>query len=351
MRFSNTVMKIWIDISNAPHAHFFKHLIKRLKEDVVVTTRAFDSVPQILDINNISYTIIGSHGGSDVKEKLLASSKRILELAEFIADQDIDLAIYKHSVEAPRVAYGLQIPSLCVVDNEHAVAQNKLMLPLSTKVVAPRCIPAEKIMQFGVKRKDLIQFNGICELAHVSNFTPDPGVLTTLGLNPDQKIVVMRPEPAKANYFNGDRKKTIIKKILQNNSFDQCVVFPRFDEQKKVLQFPNTVIPEEAVDALSLMYYADLVISAGGSMNREAICVGTPAISTYPEKLLSVTRFLIDLGLKKHSVQVPQILKYAHKLISSNGYRGKALKVLSQLENPTDVLLREIRTFAAEGFN
>ena len=343
-------MKVWIDISNAPHIHFFKNLVKRISAKVIVTTRAFDSVPQILDLNRIPYTIIGNHGGSDVKEKLLASSRRILELTEFIADQDVDLAIFKHSVEAPRVAYGLQIPSLCVVDNEHGVAQNKLMLPLSTKVIAPQCIAAEDIMQFGVKKEDLIQFNGICELAHVQNFEPDPHVLDQLGLDPDKTIVVMRPEPAKANYFNGDRKKTIIKKILENNTFNQCVVFPRFEEQEKVLHFPHTVIPDHAVDTLSLMYYADLVISAGGSMNREAICVGTPSISTYPEKLLSVTKFLIGLGLKKHSLSIPEIFSYAHELMVDTDYRKRASHILSHMEDPTDVILREVRAFAEEDF-
>ncbi len=342
-------MKVWIDISNAPHAHFFKQVIKKLKEratDVIVTTRAFDSVPEILNLNSIPYTVIGNHGGSDVKEKLKASAKRILDLTDFIADEEVDLAVFKHSVEAPRVAYGLQIPSLCVVDNEHAVAQNKLMLPLSTKVIAPKCIPAQEIIQFGVKKENLIQFEGICELAHVHDFVPDPGVLTELGLDADKKIVVMRPEPAKANYFNGDRKKTIIKKILQNNTFDQCVVFPRFEEQKKVLRFPNTVIPENAVDTLSLMHYADVVISAGGSMNREAICVGTPAISTYPEKLLSVTKYLIDLNLKKHSLSVSEILLYAKEFMSDAEYQEKAHHILSRMEDPVDVLLREIRTFS-----
>lgn len=339
-------MKIWIDISNAPHAHFFKHVIKKVKAKTIVTTRAFDSIPQILDLHNINYTIIGNHGGSGIKEKLIASSKRILELAEFIADKDVDLAVFKHSVEAPRVAFGLQIPSVCVLDNENAVAQNKLMLPLSTKVIAPQCIPAHEIMQFGVQKENLIQFNGICELAHVHGFTPDPGVLTELGLDPDKKIVVMRPEPVKANYFNGDKKKTIIKKILQNNSFDQCVVFPRIEEQKKVLHFPNTVIPEKAVDTLSLMHYAGLVISAGGSMNREAICVGTPALSTYPEKLLSVTKFLIEKGLKKHSTDIPEIIQYAHEFLEDATYRERALTILAQMENPVDVLLREVYDLA-----
>jgi hypothetical protein len=343
-------MKVWIDISNAPHVHFFKGLLKRIDAEVVVTTRAFDSVPQILDLNNIPYTIIGNHGGSDIKEKLLASAQRILELTRFIAEEKVDLAVFKHSVEAPRVAYGLQIPSLCVLDNEHAVAQNKLILPLSTKVIAPKCIPAEEIMQFGVRQEDLIQFNGICELAHTYEFTPDPSVLTRLGLDRDQNIVVMRPEPAKANYFNGDRKKTIIKKILQNNSFDQVVVFPRFEEQKKVLQFPHTVIPDEAVDTLSLMYYSDVAISAGGSMNREAICVGTPAISTYPEKLLSVTKFLIESGLKKHSLDVPEIVSYAHEFINDTCYRKNAVNMLQTMEDPTDVLLREIRSHEEEPF-
>lgn len=342
------MMKVWIDISNAPHAHFFKEVIKEMHAEVVVTTRDFDSVPQVLDLNNIDYTIIGNHGGSDIKGKLLASSKRILELAEFIAEEDVDLALFKHSVEAPRVAYGLQIPSLCIMDNENAVAQNKLMLPLSTRVVAPRCIPSEEILQFGVKREDLVQFNGICELAHVHNFTPSPRVLDELGLDPDKKMVIMRPEPAKANYFNGDRKKTIIKPILENSTFDQCVVFPRFEEQEKVLKFENTIIPEKAVDTLSLMYYGDLVISAGGSMNREAICVGTPAISTYPEKLLHVTTFLIHLGLKKHSVSVPEILEYAHELMAENGYRERARKILSSMEDPVDVVLREMRALVKD---
>jgi predicted glycosyltransferase len=337
-------MNVWIDISNAPHAHFFKDLINRIKGNVVVTTRNFDSVPAILDLNNIEYTIIGNHGGSDVKGKLIASAQRILELTDFIADHDIDLAVFKHSVEAPRVAYGLQIPSICVLDNENAVAQNKLMLPLSDKVVAPACISAKEITRFGVDTKNLIQFNGICELAHIRGFTPNPAVLTQLGLDRDKNIVVMRPEPAKANYFNGDRKKTIIKKILQNNSFDQVVVFPRFEEQKKVLQYDHTTIPDKAVDTLSLMHYADLVISAGGSMNREAICVGTPALSTYPEELLSVTKYLIDLGLKKHSVSIPEIFEYAHQLLKDNGYREKARTILSSMDDPIEILLHEIET-------
>lgn len=337
-------MNVWIDISNAPHAHFFKDLIKRLKGNVVVTTREFDSVPAILDLNNIDYTIIGNHGGSDVKGKLKASAKRILELTDFIADRDIDLAVFKHSVEAPRVSYGLQIPSLCVLDNENAVAQNKLMLPLSSKVVAPKCIPLKEITRFGVDAKHVIQFDGICELAHIRGFTPDPKVLTQLELTRDKDIVVMRPEPAKANYFNGDRKKTIIKKILQNNSFDQVVVFPRFEEQKKVLQYDHTIIPDTAVDTLSLMHYADLVISAGGSMNREAICVGTPALSTYPENLLSVTKYLINLGLKKHSVNIPEIFECAHQLLKDNGYREKAQTIVSGMEDPIEVLLHEIET-------
>lgn len=344
-------MKVWIDISNAPHVHFFKHLIRKINAKVIVTTRDFDSVPQILDLNKIPYTTIGNHGGSDVKEKLLASSKRILELTEFIAGENVDLAIFKHSVEAPRVAYGLQIPSICVMDNEHGIAQNKLMLPLSTRVIAPKCISPDEIMQFGVKSENLIQFQGICELAHVHDFTPDLDVLTQLELDPDRNIVVMRPEPAKANYFNGDRKKTIIKSILENNTFDQCVVFPRFEEQRKVLQFPHTVIPDEAVDALSLMYYADVVISAGGSMNRESICLGTPAISTYPEKLLSVTKYLIYLGLKKHSLSIPEIFAYAREFMADSDYRRRTLQILNQMEDPVQVLLREIRTFEKEDFN
>ena len=125
-------MKFWIDITNAPHVRFFKDVINYLKsegEDVIVTTRDFGDIHKLMDMYNLDYISIGHHGVS-LYEKLKTSTDRIGEMIDVVAGENIDVAISKHSIELPRIAYGLGIPSLYVLDNEHATAANKLTLPL-----------------------------------------------------------------------------------------------------------------------------------------------------------------------------------------------------------------------------
>ncbi len=343
-------MKVWIDISNTPHVNFFKGVIKNLESkghEPFVTSRDFDGLLALLDLYNIEHTVVGRHGGFCKKSKLVESSKRILALSEIITKEEVDLALYKHSIEGARVSYGLGIPSVCVLDNETAVAQNKLMLPLSSKIIAPDAIPLEEIMRFGVDEYQVIRFNGFCEIANVGDFKYDDSFIDQLGLSEDKYTVVMRPEPVKANYYNGNKEKTIIKSILEktkNLKDYQFVVFPRFEGQKSVFKYDNVIIPEKPVDALSLMSYANLVISAGGSMNREAIALNTPALTTYPEKLLAVTKKMIEQGLKIHLLDPEKITKFIEKEDNLEAYRRNSKKIISKLENPIDILSKEIKS-------
>lgn len=343
-------MKVWIDISNTPHVNFFKGIIKSFESrghETFVTSRDFDGLSALLDLHGIKHTVVGRHGGFCKKSKLVESSKRILELSEIINSEDIDLALYKHSVEGARVSYGLGIPSICVLDNETAIAQNKLMLPLSSKVIAPNAISMEEITRFGVDESQVIRFNGFCEIANISDFKYDDSFISQLGLSEDKSTIVMRPEPVKANYYNGNKEKTIIKAILEKTKClkdYQFVVFPRFEEQKSVFNYDNVIVPEEPVDALSLMSYSDLVISAGGSMNREAVALNTPALTTYPEKLLAVTKKMIDLGLKIHLLDPEKITRFIENDNNLGIYHDNNKKIISKLENPVDVISREIKT-------
>ncbi len=336
-------MKIWIDISNAPHIHFFKNVIKELESkghETIVTARNFDSVQEILNLLNIEYTLAGNHGGFSLRDKLIESSKRILELTEIISKESPDLALYKHSVEASRVSYGLNIPSICAVDNEVAEAQNKLMLPLSTKVITPEAIPLEKITKYGVARENVRQYYGISELAHVRDFVPDNHVIDEFRC--EDPLIVMRPEPVKANYYYGNRDHSVIRDIIADSPMDaNFVVFPRSEEQKSQFDFENVRIPEKAIDSLSLIHHADLVVSAGGSMNREAISLQTPAISAFPGDLLAVTEFLIDLGIKDHTLEPRKLWKTAEEFMTPS-YKQDVRNVLKKMENPVDVMLEEI---------
>jgi len=345
-------MKIWVDITNSPHAHFFKGVIKELEKaghEVLITTRYFDGLTGILDMLGFDYYVVGRHGGSTLEGKLIASAERVYKLSRLIIEEKPDLALYKHSVEAPRVAFGLGIPGIGFIDNETAIAQNKLMLPLNSLTIYPKAIDAYELLRCGADPNAMLPLNGFSELAHLYGFRPARNVLRELGLKRNGYIV-MRTEPVKANYFNGP-EKSILEDVIPLLPDLPIVLFPRTEEQRvRFKNFENVIMPENPVDTLSLLHYATLMIGAGGTMNREAIALGTPTISTYPGKLLAVTRWLVDKGVKYHSTDPGKVASMAEHMIELNGsYRSYIRHVVSGFENPMDVLLMEIENYEESG--
>ncbi len=345
-------MKVWIDITNAPHVHFFKGIIRELEKaghEVLITTRNFDGLTGILDALGLDYYVVGKHGGATLEGKLIASAERVYKLSRLIIEEKPDMALYKHSVEAPRVAFGLGIPSIGFVDNETAIAQNKLFLPLTKLVLYPKAIDAYELIRCGADPNGMKPVNGFSELAHLYGFRPHRKVLKELGLK-KYGYIVMRTEPVKANYFNGP-EKSVLEDVIPLLPEIPIVLFPRTEEQRRRFErFDNVIMPEKPVDSLSLLYYARLMIGAGGTMNREAIALGTPTISTYPGKLLAVTKWLIELGVKFHSTDPIKVAEVAERLMGTNGsYRAYVRSVVAGLENPMEVILREIETYETEG--
>ena len=346
-------MKIWIDIVNAPHAHFFKGIIRELEKrghEVLVTTREFDGLTGILDMLGIGYYIVGKHGGSTLEGKLIASVERQHKLAKLIIEENPDLALYKNSPEAPRIAFGLGIPTIGFADNDTATAVNKLMLPFTRRLVYPKAIDAYELIKCGADANSLRPINGIPELAHLYGFVPSKKPLKELDLTA-YSYIVMRTEPIKANYFNGDAEKSILENIIPLLPDIPIVLFPRTESQaKRFKHFENVIIPDHVTDSLSLLYYAKLMIGAGGTMNREALALGTPTISTYPGKLLAITRWLINLGIKFHSTDPIRVSEKAWELMRKNGaFRKHVRNVIMTMENPIDAFLNEIETYEEYG--
>ncbi|ASJ06955.1 DUF354 domain-containing protein [Thermococcus pacificus] len=345
-------MKVWVDITNAPHVHFFKGVIRELEKaghEVLVTTREFDGLTGILDMYGFDYYVVGRHGGATLEGKLIAGTERMYRLSKLIVEEKPDLAIYKHSAEAPRVAFGLQIPSIGFVDNETAIAQNKLILPYTKLLLFPKAIDAYDLLKCGADPNGMRPVNGFSELAHLYGFRPDRRVLTELGVK-RHGYIVMRTEPVKANYFNGP-EKSVLEDVIPLLPDVPIVLFPRTEEQRaRFERFDNVIMPERPVDSLSLLHYAKLMIGAGGTMNREAIALGTPTISTYPGRLLAVTRWLVEKGVKFHSTDPVKVAAMAERMMELNGsYRSYIRSVVSGFENPMNVILEEIETYEESG--
>lgn len=315
-------MKIWIDITNAPHVRFFKDVIKYLKsegEDVIVTTRDFGDIHKLMNMYKLDYISIGSHGVS-LYEKLKTSTERINEMIEVIAGEKLDVAVSKHSIELPRIAYGLGIPSLYVLDNEHATAANKLTLPLCNSIISPNVIDMWKLMEYGADPNTITKYNGTSELMHFKNFKYNDNIFEDLGLNLQfDKTIFMRPEPSLASYLDTDCNKSVLTPIVNEiKDYANILILPRFSRQAQIFEdIENVTILEPPVDTSSIIKKSNLVIGAGGTMNREAAILQTPVISCYPGKTLSVDQYYIDKGLMYRSIETEDIISQALSSIAN----------------------------------
>lgn len=317
-------MKIWIDIVNAPHVWFFKNIIKFLEnkgEEVFITARKYGDVHQLLDLFGLQYTSVGRHGAT-LEQKLLRSTERVYNLSKIIEQEKPDVAVSKHSIELPRVSFGLKIPSVYVLDNEHALAANRLTLPLCNKIVIPEAMNVWDVLKTGADPNALIRYNGTSEVIHFEDFHHNPHIFQDLDLDlKKDKTILMRPEPALASYLDADCRKSVLSPIVDLlGDYANILVIPRFKEQQEIFAGnENVTIIKPPVDSFSLMKRCDLVIGAGGTMNREAALLGTPVISCYPGKLLAVDGYYIKKGLMKRSTNVDEVVDMALELLIGNG--------------------------------
>lgn len=309
-------MKIWIDISNAPHVRFFKDVIKYLEaegEDLIVTARQFGDIHKLLNMYDIDFISVGKHGVS-LYDKLRESTSRVYNLVDIIADERVDVALSKHSIELPRITFGLGIPSLYVLDNEHALAANKLTLPLCDRIITPKIIDMWKLMKFGADPNTIIPYNGTSELMHFKSFNYNDDVFKDLNLKLEhEKTILMRPEPSLASYLDADCRKSVLSPIVDElKEHANILILPRFKEQSDIFEgIDHVTILEPPVDTSSLIKKCDLVIGAGGTMNREAAILQTPVISCYPGTTLSVDQYYINHGLMYRSHDVNQVISKA----------------------------------------
>jgi len=326
---------LWIDITNLPHVLFFRKLIGEMRKkgtDVLVTARKFGALESLLEENKIAFISAGEHG-SDKKDKLIKSAERVKLLAEIVSKYDVKLAVSKHSVELPRAAFGLGIPCVHVCDNEYADAQNRLALSLASQIISPEATDKKMLEKQGAGKDKIKAFYGVCEFAHIAGFRPDRSKIREFG-----DYVIVRPEPAYASYFGCDLRTEKMVEILKKAGLN-IVVVPRENEK-----FQGCVhFKAGNGDALNLIYHAKALFSGGGTMNREAAVLGTPAFSFYPQELLGVDKFLIKLGLMQHLDLGKSKLDIEREIEKQKDQRKKAQKMIKSFENPLKIIKDAIK--------
>jgi predicted glycosyltransferase len=295
-------MKAWVDCTAAAHPLVLRPLIERLQargDEVFVTAREYGQTLGILDRLGIEYTAVGAHGGASRLRKGLAVAGRSAGLARLVWGQQPQLAIGHGSVDLAVVSSLFRIASVQMQDYEFAGIQRQIAFRLAKRVLVPDTIPVERMRKIGAKGEKLVRYPGLKEEYYLADFEPDPSVLGELGLDREKVLVVVRPPPETSEYHaRNDLYEATIRR-LAGEAGAQAVVIPRTEPQGaavRAMGAANLIVPEQAIDAQSLIAYADLVVSAGGTMNREAVALGTPVFTTFAGRMGGVDEALITEG-------------------------------------------------------
>jgi uncharacterized protein len=295
-------MRVWVDITNSPHVLVFRPLLALLRadgHDVEVTTREYAQTLELLRLHRIEHHVVGpAHGGGGALGKARALAGRLPALRRFAKSRGFDVALAHGSHELTLAARSLGIPSATAHDYEWATLQHQLGVRAATRAVFPEAIPAERLARFGAKGPKLRRYPGIKEEYYLADFEPDRDVLD--GIDEAKVLAVVRTPPDVSLYHrHGNPLFGGVLDRLGRDPGVHAVVLPRTAEQRhaiRALGLPSLHVPDGVVDAQSLVALADLVVSAGGTMNREAVALGTPVWTTFAGRLGAVDEELIRAG-------------------------------------------------------
>ena len=298
-------MRIWIDLANSPHVPFFRALIPEFVgrgHEVEITARDFAQTVELASRAAMMPHVIGGHGGGRLTHKAGNLVGRAAALRKWARDRGLDLAVSHNSYAQIAAASALAIKSVTLMDYEYQPA-NHLAFRLASRVIVPRAFPAAELKKYGASIRKVRRYDGIKEDVYLADFIVDPEfgmTLRKLGVSSEDVLVVARPPAREALYHR-----------FENDLFDELLTWLSARGEAKIVLLPRTeadrlkvekrklrdvIIPREALDGANLIAAADLVISAGGTMNREAAALGVPAASIYAGKRAAVDEELMLEG-------------------------------------------------------
>lgn len=295
-------MKVWVDLTNSPHVLVLRPVIAELRargHEVQVTARDFAQTLELCERHGIEHTAIGRHRGGRYAGKALGLADRSHALWRWSRGRGFDLAIGHGSNDVTVAAALRRIPSVTMFDYEWAKIQHNVNCRMARRVIVPDAIPPERLFAYGAKGK-IHAYPGLKEEYYLSDFEPDEAVLDELGVDRSKVLVLLRTPPEVALYhrLENDLFGSLIDRLAADDGL-QVVALARTPEQRSDLAglgAANFIVPERAIDGPSLVALADAVIGAGGTMNREAVALGTPVWTTFAGRLGAVDERLLSEG-------------------------------------------------------
>lgn len=298
-------LKIWIDLENSPHVLFFQPIIERLRamgHSVEVTARDFCNTVALAEARGLNARVIGS--GYDKGRKLLAKYSliglRAMQLAAYARGRGFDVAASHGSRTQALAAKLTGVPLFSSQDYEF---NDLRAFRWAKRFMIPTLVPADPYIAQGVPKAAIRRYEGLKEEVYLAGFSPSADVRSELGVPDDAVLVVFRPKATQAHYGSG-QESDLDRELMERAAAQDdvyLIVLPRTEPQRADLaaawgDHPRVVLPEGVVDGPSLMYAADLVATGGGTMVREAVALGVPAVSLFQGSEGAVDRALKQQG-------------------------------------------------------
>jgi len=292
-------VKVWIDLDNTPHVPFFIPIIGELKKrgfEVVLTARDAFQVCELADKYGLKYTKIGRHYGKNRFMKIAGLLWRSMQLLPFYLRHRPVLALSHGARSQTLLCNAVGIPTIGITDYEHA---RSIPLARPKWLIVPESLFG---YNFWIKSNRLRLYRGIKEDVYVSRFWPDPSLVKKLGLSENDIIITVRPAANEAHYYNPESDKLLEEFMTRVSGISgvRIVLLPRNHQQEEAIRAAHpdwfteekTMVPPHAIDGLNLLWISDLVVSGGGTMNREASALRIPVYSIFRGKAGNVDLML-----------------------------------------------------------
>ena len=298
-------MRVWIDLANSPHVLFFAPLVREFERrgiEVTCTARDFAQTLGLARLHGLRVECIGRHGGRSALGKAREIVARAAALRRFARAARPDLAVSHNSYAQAVAARSLGVPFVTLMDYEHTPA-NHLAFRMASRILLPEVVPDRSVARYGATPRKVTRYAGFKEQIYLEDFVPESGVIEELlGQEVARRcvVVVARPPADFAIYHRFENP--LFDRWLDRVGRDpgvRVVLLPRTPEQReraRALGLPSVVVPDGEIDGPSLVHHADLVVSAGGTMNREAAVMGVPAYSLFAGRKAAVDTALETLG-------------------------------------------------------